>query len=1073
MQLESSDETNDIGSVIRLPGIREDVTASCITDQPAPEVVYTGISLIGAPSTPPSAAVSSLSTPQSSARVSLQTPSTPRIDISRASSSSHHEDSRSSTPERELFGAHDTVKSTGIGLGFGEDGALDLRSSTEELDFQDLQVKSSKSKPRSQSPYQQDRKDSQSSEIGLLSISGRTSRLSSVGSQGSTHSRMSNVSHLSIISGQSGMSRSPSPHKMLLETSFCGSKSESSAQKSTERGTKTDGDDLEVVLLSRKRDPTKVILAEGISVTPTNEITTTPPKNLERKENINNVKSDVTITIDTSCDTIESIPKLPRTIISSSGVEYTYIPLKGPLPVNTTELNSKPVHRTKCAINNAKTTLQKKAPAGSADRKLNKIIANQQELRSDEPKYIRIKLKPDYMYDDRNLNRPEVQKPDFLDLKESIPNSTRQHEVPRKEIKIETKVNEFQGRSISSTPSASPKLSRHNILNVCTSKSPSPSLSRKSSFASLFKSKEGAPSPESPTVPGVRRKSTLSGILKEAGENLRERRRSRSKSRDRERGGLSTAPSSAESIDSKGKQKTILSIFKSRKCNDKSKSESNARSTDTLPNLDGLSNVEFIFNPDDAQPARRHKSAPVKMYHENQLESDSIRIPLHSPTYYEQKSILQEFKSQSRSSQETVIEVLDNKSIEIIPKDEQSKLPTSNQVVQNKVRQNSTSSENIVFSTRLGSDNELFTIKFPRAKEKLLEGNENNHVAASHNLNNDLVEILYDEENDPKLITGKTTKAKSLSNLDETLSNMVTYPAIDKETTPNSLPTDERNSSESERDSEFDFVREKQKMELKLEEKAMDALEIERKGLVLQQDSFEDELPYVPTTLPLERSVALPIVPIKQRTFETKTFPIDRPRSTTPINPNCLEEYCEEVICSASSDIVEKLKISLPKEEQIKSPRRSGNLNWHDFSEKKRTTQRRSSLSHDGETSPPPLPPKGVQREWVNFEDIPEKRKPPKRIQTIPSRGNIDIVESVLHDNVVYNYVNPEDCKCECHEINAKERGLQGPDRVDPVQEDELPLLQNEMGEDEKIAVENVERVKLDVKIIDRRSIIR
>lgn len=46
----------------------------------------------------------------SSGAGNLQTPSTPRIDISRASSSSHHEEegdsgeeSRGSTPERELF----------------------------------------------------------------------------------------------------------------------------------------------------------------------------------------------------------------------------------------------------------------------------------------------------------------------------------------------------------------------------------------------------------------------------------------------------------------------------------------------------------------------------------------------------------------------------------------------------------------------------------------------------------------------------------------------------------------------------------------------------------------------------------------------------------------------------------------------------------------------------------------------------------------------------------------------------------------------------------------------------------
>lgn len=45
---------------------------------------------------------------------SLKTPSTPRIDISRASSSSHHEDSnsRDSTPERELLAGNFDVLST-------------------------------------------------------------------------------------------------------------------------------------------------------------------------------------------------------------------------------------------------------------------------------------------------------------------------------------------------------------------------------------------------------------------------------------------------------------------------------------------------------------------------------------------------------------------------------------------------------------------------------------------------------------------------------------------------------------------------------------------------------------------------------------------------------------------------------------------------------------------------------------------------------------------------------------------------------------------------------------------------
>lgn len=69
----------------------------------------------------------------------LRVSQTPRIDISRASSSSQHEDSRDSSPENvfEQVGTGTLQEgdcNTGD-LGFGEDGTNDLRSSTEELYF--------------------------------------------------------------------------------------------------------------------------------------------------------------------------------------------------------------------------------------------------------------------------------------------------------------------------------------------------------------------------------------------------------------------------------------------------------------------------------------------------------------------------------------------------------------------------------------------------------------------------------------------------------------------------------------------------------------------------------------------------------------------------------------------------------------------------------------------------------------------------------------------------------------------------------------------------------------------------
>lgn len=210
-----------------------------------------------------------------------------------------------------------------------------------------------------------------------------------------------------------------------------------------------------------------------------------------------------------------------------------------------------------------------------------------------------------------------------------------------------------------------------------------------------------------------------------------------------------------------------------------------------------------------------------------------------------------------------------------------------------------------------------------------------------------------------------------------------------------------------------------------------------------------------------------------------KTCPIERPRSTTPINPSCLEEYCEEVVGNVNVENItrqiEKLKITLPRDDPAQrhskttSPRKTpSNPNWVAFAEKGFSAQRRPSQEDarprrpsQEETTPPPLPPKGIQKEWINFEEIPERRKPPKRIQTIPSRGNIEVPESVLQENVVYSYVNPEDCKCECHEISAREREKkQQLTQEEPaqVQEDELPLLEDE---DEKSTVS--ERMKMEL----------
>lgn len=141
--------------------------------------------------------------------------------------------------------------------------------------------------------------------------------------------------------------------------------------------------------------------------------------------------------------------------------------------------------------------------------------------------------------------------------------------------------------------------------------------------------------------------------------------------------------------------------------------------------------------------------------------------------------------------------------------------------------------------------------------------------------------------------------------------------------------------------------------------------------------------------------------------MEVRMCPIDRPRSTTPIIPSSLEDYCDEISAALSAAEsaarhVEKLKISLPQDAgdkgvKPKSPRKSSGGNWFDFAE---MGIQRHQTNSDVETTPPPLPPKGVQKDWINFEEIPEKRKPPKRIQTIPSRYVI------FRNRMCYNALN-------------------------------------------------------------------
>ena len=91
----------------------------------------------------------------------------------------------------------------------------------------------------------------------------------------------------------------------------------------------------------------------------------------------------------------------------------------------------------------------------------------------------------------------------------------------------------------------------------------------------------------------------------------------------------------------------------------------------------------------------------------------------------------------------------------------------------------------------------------------------------------------------------------------------------------------------------------------------------EQVSLFQDEDSLEDELPYVPTTLPIERPMAAVITPIRMRISQVKTTPILRPRCSTFIGPSSIKDYSTNVLRPTDSDGDDaanvKIRVQLPR----------------------------------------------------------------------------------------------------------------------------------------------------------------
>ncbi|KAJ8719886.1 hypothetical protein PYW08_012061 [Mythimna loreyi] len=1087
----SSPETKQ---TFRLPEIRED---------PATSASSGGCALA-----PPEQRARSHSTPAAG----LHTPAAPRIDISRASSSSHH-DSRDSSPELALFAGADDTRAR-LDLGFREDGALELRSSTEELAF----LEGAPGEPRAAAPpppasRRHSRKDSQGSEAALLAVSGRTSRLSSVGSQCSAHSALSAFSHQSRhsigrLSVVSGVSRSPSPHRMLLETSFCGPKPietdpEICAAAVEERL-------LEIAKLSAVSPP-GLAAAAGAA-----------PPALDARDR-REVRTEATVERVARAPPPSPLPAPahfdPTPTPAPSIVPAVPIPTvtQAPTPV----LSAAPVVTSK-AIPNPASALTSVPPLTTVpdDDKLQKETQNRaraQERRArprvrrepSEPEVyksanrskdiIRIKLKPDDDYeeegDQNTRTKTEEVSADTSDEKARKPATLELAGVAERAVRP----TELLGRAelAAAGPPAPACTSPSTRRPARDSRTPSPAgvaVSRKSSFCSLFKSRETIASPDSPSDALRRKRSLTEG-------------RSRSKSRDR-----SATPTSAGKI-----RGSVLSLFRTPRKSAASPSPSSregspvvqpqrqitvaptaierGRRGDKLKyyedTKDGIIHIPLRTPPDErpgssgvrrepeackttaevtthrepSRPASAPQSRPVserefappvsqKPIHRTVLPDGSIIIPLRSPTERPSDARLPSppvtVPSPQKSNHTIALETPSVAPADVLdvpatpapcpPQEDSSTapLPEAERVEPAPPADDGRKrrKERLVFTTHVGSCEQVFSTQFSITKTPSvtseISGSFPSFVDSEEMKTTtirDIAPAADDSLPSPDVRRSGSTSAAGTPAVGTPAAGSLAAPS------PASPPEPVRDSSESEPSSES------------APPPAGD--EVEKRGLVVQQ-SFEEELPYVPTTLPQERSVALPMVPVRER-GGVLVSGVSRPRAAPPPAPAPPAPRVPRPAPLSAPPLApqDKLRIRLPRRPSTAAPPR-------------RPDRPRTRSGSDSFDSRP-------KTDWIDFEEVPERRKQPKRIQTLPAAAASAAAAGAAGSaSVVFSYVEPEHCRCECHAAARDDEQL-------PLLHDDLQPLDASStleGEDDARAVAPF-TADLDLRTDDRAALPR
>lgn len=397
-------------------------------------------------------------------------------------------------------------------------------------------------------------------------------------------------------------------------------------------------------------------------------------------------------------------------------------------------------------------------------------------------------------------------------------------------------------------------------------------------------------SPESPT-PSTKPRRSLTSKIKDTTESLR----SRSKSRERVTADKGTGSLKKDSKN-KGVFSSTLSLFKKRE-RKKSYDEAIAASCGTElddsgghPSLESIGHVEFRFNAE--KESRKDDSIFISLHaddrnYEEALPSESVSIPLETPT-----KLLDEYESEPRTGSivtevsiehyPTATRIRTEAMIEItsrscysrdsqIPKSsskdseisrsssKDSKLSTQGKPIEPAVRSSPSIDGKPPVERRISSSSSKESIgKKEATKPKRRSKDAQPPIEPPERIEEDVQRqrpIKGPVKEAIRVVASVESRRPDF--LDDGI-----RAADGLVKTPSVISDLDHNSSESERDSEIDFVRNKA-------EKLAEELPDERKGL-FYEESFEEDLPYVPTTLPMEKSVAVPILPVKQRLQEVR-----------------------------------------------------------------------------------------------------------------------------------------------------------------------------------------------------------